>query len=181
VLFYSNRNGADGIFKQEIGQDTAEPLVTGPEDAILPRLSADGDWILYLELPKTAIGPASPLRLMRIPVSGGVPEFVMEIRNLEDIGCARAPASLCVVSEASQDEKQVTVTAFDPLKGRGRVLRTVEKEPAVSFSDWVSPDGSTLAISKHREAEIGGRMSPRMRLPSWGMQQTGAMWSRRST
>ena len=35
-----------------------------------------------------------------------------------------------MLSEVSQDEKQLTFTAFDPLKGRGQVLRTIQKDPA---------------------------------------------------
>ena len=53
VLFGSNRSGTWGVFKQGISQETAEPLVTGPQDAVRPRLSADGAWILFVELPKT--------------------------------------------------------------------------------------------------------------------------------
>jgi eukaryotic-like serine/threonine-protein kinase len=50
VLFMSDRNGTWGIFKQGISQDTAEPVVTGPQDAYFPRLSPDGAWILYYKL-----------------------------------------------------------------------------------------------------------------------------------
>ena len=67
---------------------------------------------------------------MRIPASGGVPQFVLETRNLLDFRCARAPASLCVIFETSQDRKQLVITAFDPLKGRGKVLRTIENDPS---------------------------------------------------
>jgi len=103
-VFVSNRSGTLGIFKQGISQDTAEPVVTGPQGAFLPLLSADGAWILYMEFPKT-VGPSTPYRLMRIPVSGGVPQLVLETRNWLHFECARAPASLCVIREASQDEK----------------------------------------------------------------------------
>ena len=97
VLFLSNRSGKVGIFKQGVGQDTAEAVVTGPQDVFsIPRLSADGAWFLYLESPRTAVGPSTPLRLMRVPVSGGVPQFVLETRNNVDHWCTRAPASLCV-------------------------------------------------------------------------------------
>ena len=171
VLFTSNRNGTRGIFKQGISQEAAEPVVTGPQDGYLPRLSPDGAWILYLESPKRAIGPSflhhilhglrgkTPLRMMRIPVSGGVPRFVLETRNWNDDQCARAPADLCVIVEASQDRKQLTLTAFDPLKGRGRVLRTIEEDPAAPFG-WaqVSPDGATVAVSRFGEAEIHIRL-----------------------
>jgi eukaryotic-like serine/threonine-protein kinase len=158
VLFYSNRNGPWGVFKQAISQDTAETLVTGPLDASNPHLSVDGPWVLYLESPKT-VGPSTPIRLMRISVSGGVPQLVMETRNLRGLACARAPASLCVLLEASQDEKQLTLTAFDPLKGRGRVLRTIEKDPSAQrLRSAVSPDGSTFALSRGGEPEIHIRL-----------------------
>jgi Tol biopolymer transport system component len=153
VLFDSERNGTWGIFKQGLSQETAEPVVTEPRSTAVPRLSADGAWILYYEVPKTA---STPGRLMRNPVSGGVPQPVLETspKGLPD-ECARAPANLCVVSEESQDEKHLIVTAFDPLKGRGKVLRTIEKEPSAhSFGLALSPDGSTFAISKSGEAEI---------------------------
>ena len=159
VLFVSNRNGTQGIFKQGISEDTAQPVVTGPQDIGLPRLSPDGAWILYEELPKTTVGPSTPVRVMRIPMSGGVPQFVLEERNSWGPECAIAPASLCVIVEESQDGKQFTVTAFDPLKGRGKVLRTVEKDPAVIFSGWgPSPDGAALAIARGGEAEIRIRL-----------------------
>jgi len=107
VLFYSTRNGTWGIFEQGISQETAEPVVTGPQLAVGPRLSADGAWVLYTEVPKTvdALGVTTTGRLMRIPVSGGVPQLVLEMAKGWDYACARAPASLCVVLEASQDEK----------------------------------------------------------------------------
>jgi Tol biopolymer transport system component len=153
VLFFSNRNGTWGIFKQGVSQDTAEPVVTGPQEVELPRLSPDGAWILYVEFPKTYANPATPNRLMRIPVAGGVPQFVLETRNLLDVGCARAPASLCMISEASQDEKQLVITAFDPRKGRGKVLKTMEKDPTAWYNGALSPDGATLAISRTGEPD----------------------------
>jgi serine/threonine protein kinase/Tol biopolymer transport system component len=159
VLFTSDRNGTMGIFKQAISQDTAEPLVAGPRGSGFPRLSADGAWILYLEFPKT-VGPSTPIRLMRIPVSGGgVPQFVLETRIFLGFKCARSPASLCVIVEESQDRKRLTLTACDPLKGRGKVLQTIETDPTVSWAGAApSPDGTTFAISRAGEAEIHIRL-----------------------
>jgi len=158
VLFHSDRNGPWGIFKQAINQDTAQVLAAGPQSLTLPRLSADGAWILYHESPKTP-GPSTSVRLMRIPVGGGAPQLVLETRNNRDSRCARAPASLCVVSEASADGKVVTYAAFDPLKGRGKVLRTVQKDPTTDFAGTdLSPDGTTFAISRSGEAEIPIRL-----------------------
>jgi hypothetical protein len=70
------------------------------------------------------------------------------------------PASLCVLVEESQDQKQLTLTAFDPLKGRGNVLRRIEKDPTASFA-WgygLSPDGTTFALSRSGEPEIHIRL-----------------------
>jgi Tol biopolymer transport system component len=155
IFFFSNRNGPWGIFKQEINQETAEPVVTGPQDAVLPRLSPDGAWILYAESPRTA---STPVWLMRIPVSGGVSQPVFKMGNWLSFECARAPASVCVVLEASQDEKQLVITAFEPLNGRGKVLRTIEKEQTASLNGNLSPDGSMLAVSRYGEAEIHMRL-----------------------
>ena len=159
VLFHSDPNGRWGIFKQGISQETAEAVVTGPQNVAQPCISADGAWILYLEFPET-VRPATPVRLMRTPVNGGVPQPVLETRIAPEpnFGCARAPASLCVIRETSQDEKQFTITAFDPLKGRGNVLRTIQKDPGADFAGGLSPDGTTYAISKGGEAEIHIRL-----------------------
>jgi WD40 repeat protein len=96
---------------------------------------------------------------MRIPVGGGLTQFVLELRNWVNFGCARAPASLCVLLEASQDEKQLMITAVDPLKGRGKLLRTVDQDPAAPLGGGsLSPDGTTLAVSRGGEAEIHIRL-----------------------
>jgi dipeptidyl aminopeptidase/acylaminoacyl peptidase len=157
VLFDSDRNGTGGIFKQGISQDAAELMVAGPQRVSLPRLSSDGAWILYFEFPKTP-GASTPFRLMRIPVGGGAPQLVLETRNEPDYRCALAPASICVVSEASAGGKELALTAFDPLKGRGKVLRTIPNDPANPFGGTVSPDGTTFALSRRDEPEIHIRL-----------------------
>lgn len=161
VLFASSGNGK-GIYKQEISQETSEPMITGPV-IDLPRLSADGAWILYREGWRTPANPNSQERLMRIPASGGVPRFVMDMRTSLNLQCARAPASLCIVLEPSQDRKQLVITAFDPLNGRGKVLRTIERDPNYRgligyYHSALSPDGSTFAISRLGDPEIHIRL-----------------------
>jgi Tol biopolymer transport system component len=70
------------------------------------------------------------------------------------MGCARAPARLCAIWEASQDRKQLVITAFDPLKGRGKVLQTVDTDPTAQYHVALSPDGATVAVARAGEAEI---------------------------
>ena len=152
VLFQSDRSGGWGLFKQEMDEENAELLVAGPQGAAWPCVSADGAWILYQEQPKTALGSA-PVALLRIPVKGGMPQRVLEMRNDSDCACAGAPASLCVLREVSQNENQMALIAFDPLKGRGKVLRTIERANWNWVFGGLSPDGSTSALSRGGEAE----------------------------
>jgi Tol biopolymer transport system component len=159
VFFFVSRHEGGGLFKQEISQETAERVTTSEQTDGDACLSPDGASLLYWEYP---LSPSAPVRLMRVPLSGGMPQFLMEMRNagfVAVVGCARAPASLCVVIEPTQDEKGLTLTAFDPVKGRGKVLRTIAKDPSAhDFGVALSPDGSTLAISRNYEPEIHIRL-----------------------
>jgi serine/threonine protein kinase/Tol biopolymer transport system component len=184
VLFISDRGGGWGIFKQGIGRGTAEPVVAGLQhNPDFQSLSPDGAWLLYSERPKT-VRPSTPVPLMRIPVGGGVPQPVLEMRNSEGVACSRAPASLCVLVETSQDGKLYTLTAFDPLKGRGRVLTTIARDPSGTYRWDLSPDGSTFAISKAYEPEIrirllalSGGLASEITVKSWPNIVSGPVWS----
>jgi Tol biopolymer transport system component len=156
VLFDSNRNGTRSILKQRINEDTAQPFVTGPQDVEGPHVSPDGAWILYLEIPKAAASRKE--RLMRMPIGGGAPQMVLEMRSGDWHMCARAPSSLCVISEESQDAKHLTITAFDPLKGRSKILRTVPNDSTEPNTLGLSPDGSTFAIARRFQPEIHIRL-----------------------
>ncbi len=52
----------------------------------------------------------------------------------------------------------MTLTAFDPLKGRGKVLRTIEEQPRDGFAFGLSPDGNTFAIARSEKPEIHIRL-----------------------
>lgn len=169
VLFVSNRDGPWGIFKQAINQEMAEAVVTRSLDISLPRLSADGAWILFLEGPKERIVPASTHRLMRVAVTGGAPQFLMETKAYVNFACAQASEGQCVILEEGQDDKLLwTLTAFDPIKGRGKILRTIEKgrsahdfikDPSTyDYSGALSPDGTTFAIARGGEPDLHIRL-----------------------
>lgn len=153
VLFISDRNGNYDIFKQSIDQDSAEPIVAGPEHEIAPRLSPDGSWILYIARPKLQSGSSAPMRLMRVPVSGGTPQLVLTTADYNDHHCARSPATLCVLGESGESSLHKFVfTAFDPVEGRGRELNRIPIEPPYSDYSWsLSPDGSRIALTTFDE------------------------------
>jgi DNA-binding winged helix-turn-helix (wHTH) protein/Tol biopolymer transport system component len=157
VIITSDRNGQYELFKQALDRETVQPLVTGAPGVFNPCLSPDGAWVLYEVVPEaypaSYFGTSTPISLMRVPVVGGPSQRVLEAHNLSDFKCARAPATLCVVEERSPDYKFLTVTAFDPVKGRGRVLTTIPTDPSVPYYATPSPDGAHLAFVKSGEAE----------------------------
>jgi hypothetical protein len=159
-------------------------VVTGSQDLFDFRLSADSAWILFVEKPRTTANPDPPYRLMRIPASCGMPQLVLETRNSLGFECARAPASLCVILEASQDRKQAVITAFHPLNGREKVLRTIDQDPSHSYDQTeLSPDGSMFAISRGGEVEshirllsLTGGSDREITVKGWP-NKTGLSWS----
>jgi DNA-binding winged helix-turn-helix (wHTH) protein/Tol biopolymer transport system component len=161
VLFTSDRGGKWGVFRQALDQSTAEPLIAGRPRSELVRLSADGAWVLYAEVSGTADGHY-PMRhrLMRVPVNGGLPKLVFDISPAwwQDHECASSGPDLCVVVEASADDRRLTVSAFDPIKGRGKLLRTMNKALDEGYGYSLSPDGSTLAVARGGEPEIRIRL-----------------------
>jgi len=163
LLIDSDRAGPDGIYEQSLNEDNAHPL-----DAHLdlrakqhpwgfPRTTPDGTWILYFRAkPDDAQGP---LQVMRIPITGGSSQLVSTARHNSKILCARPPSDRCAIAEPSEDHKQLIVTGFDPVKGRGPELARFALDPIEDgwFLD-LSPDGTRLAT-------IRGPASPIYILP----------------
>jgi eukaryotic-like serine/threonine-protein kinase len=152
VIFESDRNGHWGIYKQELNRDSAEILLTADAPPAA-RTSPDGKWILYSIVPnENANSPDSsssaPLRLMRIPVTGGPSELVLTAR-LYNFWCARSPSTLCVFAERTPDRKDLVFTTFDPIRGQGHELARFATDPNADYFGWsLSPDGTRIAIIK---------------------------------
>jgi serine/threonine protein kinase/Tol biopolymer transport system component len=163
VLFWSNRNATWGIYKQGLDQTTAQTIVTGPDYKDWPVVSPDGSWILYLSSADINRGPSTPVRIMRVPTSGGAPQLVLEGQGMRYLACARSPATLCVFGEESLDHKQFIFSAFGPMHGRGQELTrinlkqlatgTVEAYMIFPYSWNLSPDGSYLAFAQFDDPE----------------------------
>ena len=183
VLFNSKRNGIIGIYKQQISQENEEQVFTD-QDAQLPRITPDGAWVLFM-VGQTA-SPQSPAayRLMRAPLSGGTPQFVMNADRPLNFVCPNRGVGSCVIFEESDDKKQVLITAFDPQKGRGKLLRTVEKhDPSENYQSALSPNGLTCALSQIGESEIrirllslSGATDSEIRVKGWP-SASGVDWS----
>lgn len=94
--------------------------------------------------------------MMRMRVNGGSPQFVMDMFNAKNWNCS-AHANLCALLETSKDGTQFTITAFDPTRGRGKLLRTIRKDSG-EYASALSPDGSMFALARAGEPETHIRL-----------------------
>jgi serine/threonine protein kinase/Tol biopolymer transport system component len=149
VVFTSKFNGEAGIFHQRLDEDAPQPLVTGMADiSDHTPLSPDGSWFLY----NARVSPGASDQLMRVLSMGGVPQVVMT-RDSDGVRCARSPSALCAIAERGP-ATQLTFTAFDPLRGRGREIAKVSVSPESEWSWDLSPDGARLAVLEGLSGQI---------------------------
>jgi len=147
VIFMSHRRGHWNIYKQALGEDFPETLVSGKDgaEALAPRLSPDGKWVIYTEYSFDAQRQVSSDRIMRAPLSGGPSELILSSANNRGKSCSRAPANVCVVAELSDDGSQLTFSAFDPIGGRGSELAHILITPGMNCWWTFSPDGTRIS------------------------------------
>ena len=169
VLYVSDREGTLRIFRQQIGAATPE-LITGVQGSpIILRLNPERTEILYLaegkwntsEVPSSQNSSATNtqpegefqsrnLRLMRVPLEGGVSQQVVEDSGINNFQCARLPSHECVYSKYTKDA--LVFEEFDAKTGaKKEMFRT--SEPEWQYFNWsLSPDGRTLALAKKMRA-----------------------------
>jgi eukaryotic-like serine/threonine-protein kinase len=151
VLFWSDRNGPNQVFKQNIDQQTAETMASGSEETWMPRVSPDGKFILYVSSPKAFTGPTH--RIMRVGSSGDTPQVVMEVPRLGNFACARVPSNDCFMGQLSEDGKKLFVSAFDPMQGKAREALTLDIHPGALYNWMPSPDGSHIVFIYYNPVE----------------------------
>jgi DNA-binding winged helix-turn-helix (wHTH) protein/Tol biopolymer transport system component len=179
VLFASNRNGNMDIFRQGVDEQTAEALITSPEDKLFLHLSPDGQWLMYFAFRGGYSAMKAPL-LMRAPLSGGPPQLVFKARPASDFRCLKAPATMCVLSE--WENKQLVFYVLDPIRGRGQELvrQEIALGPEIVESNWdLSPDGSRIALAmpegppaRIRVLSLAGGTLQDIRVTGWSAFQS---------
>ena len=145
LFFYSDRNGIWNIFRQSLDERNARDFVVGPGEQTEPRLSPDASWVLYWDHVEKGGQTSAPMRLLRVPISGGAPELVAEASRGAMLRCARGRPT-CVLSEFDKATGKLVFSAVDPLQGRKGELVSLEGHSAGSPAWDLSPDGSTAAI-----------------------------------
>jgi len=158
VVLIRNRDSYYGLYRQLLNSKALESILTSQNGGVeQAHLSPDGKWVIFTEWPNGGDETTKTnVKLMRVPITGGTPALIFSMQNGSFSSCARAPATLCVVAEESLDRKAMTVTAFDPLKGRGAELGRFDLSPDANIGVKlehsllcdISPDGTRLAIAR---------------------------------
>ncbi|HTT17932.1 MAG TPA: protein kinase [Candidatus Sulfotelmatobacter sp.] len=145
------------ISKQSLSGDTPESIVvSGTGQAEKAVVSPDGKWIILQVFPVKAdpVLLKTIVTVVRVPISGGTPQPMFTVREGASVLCARPPSSVCVVAETTDDLKETTITAFDPVKGRGSELArfSLGEDTGLGVEHYLlcdlSPDGSRLAVAR---------------------------------
>jgi len=183
IILKSNRNGHYGIYMQALNDNTAKPLTSGQNNVWNAHVTPDGKWVLYQR------DMTPPEEILRVPISGGLPEVITMARSDGFFSCAKAPSDVCVIIEPSEDRKQIVITALDPAKGRGSeitrfVLNTSTNSWDVNHAA-LSPDGAHLAVISNLEGtlevvSLRGRPPQEIRLKDWSNLQT-VVWDANGT
>jgi DNA-binding winged helix-turn-helix (wHTH) protein/WD40 repeat protein len=150
VLFESIYQGQFRLFRKPIDGGGPDVPLPGSEAGVGPKLSPDGKWILFNRPVALASGgPGSRYQLMRLPAAGGQAELVADEPDPFNFHCARAPATQCVLLSAG--DRMLRFRAFDPVRGAGAELASVDERPA----DWdLSPQGDRLSLVRASGSKI---------------------------
>jgi len=178
IFFISDQSGHRGIYRQFLDQDIAEPVVIEGFGRNA-RVTPDGGNIVYLGPTENGAPPAKgPEPVMRVSITGGLPQRLFTAHTYSLMACARAPSGLCVIGEPNEDGKQLIVSALDPSKGRG--LELFRFSLVENDENWwldLSPDGTRLAITRTLAGPIyilslNGQMLEQVPVKGWSNLQS---------
>jgi Tol biopolymer transport system component len=163
LLYISNRDGKFHIFRQQLGAASPELIVDGDDNPNIMRLNPDGTQILYLsELSRAGRGgpPVShtvgfdreKVRVMTVPINGGVGKLILEADGINNFQCARSPSTFCLFSKFTKDV--LTFVQFDSVTGVTKSFFQAN-DPGWQDYNWtLSPDGKTLALCKEARVSL---------------------------
>jgi len=157
LFFYSDRNGIWKIFRQSLNERNAQDFVVDSGGQTEPRLSPDGSWVLYWDRGEKLGQPSAAMRLLRVPISGGPPEPVIEAGRDAMVRCV--PRRLtCVLSEFDKATGKLVFSAVDPLHGTKSELVKLDAYSSGAPAWDLSPDGLTVAVVNLDEAQNSIRL-----------------------
>ena len=153
VFFDSNRTGKNQIYRQLLGQDSADRLFPGSDFQQGAQLSPDGKWILYWSSRPGVNSAATTKQLMHGPLSGTSPEKILEAPNDDAVtfDCPVAGAK-CVLSRP--ESGRLVFYQLDWQSGVGKQVAAIDA-PEPQYSSWsISREGSKIAYTTHRKSQV---------------------------
>ena len=157
LLVQRSRSDRYQVSTQSLGGEKPETIVArGTGYAQASVVSPDDKWIIFQVFPLNGNAAVSKtmVPVLRVPMTGGTPETIFSVLEGGVVTCAKPPSKLCVVAETTDDLKGMTVTAFDPVKGRGSELArfTLGEDKTLGEDHLLvcdlSPDGSRFAFAR---------------------------------
>jgi serine/threonine protein kinase len=133
------------ILRRDLNSGTTQILAVGSIGHVA-AVTADSRWVIYLEGKQKASPstrsphPASdtPVRIVRVPVKGGLAEVALDHIHPIGIYCAAIPR--CILAETQGT--QSVISEFDPIKGRGQELLRLSNEVFENLT--LSPNGQQI-------------------------------------
>jgi eukaryotic-like serine/threonine-protein kinase len=189
VIFRSTKDDVDGLYKQALGSDTAEPLVTGLESFPTGHhfVTPDGNYLLY-PMSSRRGDAQSPGNYFRVPLSGGPPELIVSAL-LGGIRCAQPPHKFCLVLDWDyrSDWRHLKLFSFDPFKGAGGEIANIDlgvvgvTQASDEIAVEISPDGTQIALARPDTGRIyvrslQGGSSRRLQVKNWP-SFAGLIWT----
>ena len=156
MIFESNRREPYDLFIHRLGQRNAEPLVLDPGFQVMPMVSPDGQWVVYL-----SDRPAK-WTLMRVLLKGGTPEPVPAVGKVEEFSCM-CKAKGCVLREFQSG--QLVFYDLDLVRGKGRELTRVSAKKqgpncrVLSSRTFSTNTRATAGSSTGASASAGNNLS----------------------
>ncbi|HEV2424089.1 MAG TPA: winged helix-turn-helix domain-containing protein [Terriglobia bacterium] len=166
VIFVSDRTGTEGIYRHALDAATSQVVATWPGLSVdTLRNSPDGSSLIFDatsvkapdQSPPAPGHPSSPLSALpqpgrtffRVPVEGGTPEELFEVKGLADtFRCTSGPDGFCAYGARSEARRELVITAFNPMTGNGAELLRIPVDPNGDYNWSPSPDGSQFAVSR---------------------------------
>jgi Tol biopolymer transport system component/DNA-binding winged helix-turn-helix (wHTH) protein len=146
IIFVSDRDGPAHLFRQRIDQPAPDLLVGGNDGITMARSAPDGSFFYLVRPPDGQKG----IRMMRVSLSGGAPQLILQRETIDNFQCATSPATLCILGQATA--QAIHFIQFDPLTGKQTPLGFSVQGNKYNWS--LSPDGQTIALAQWRRAEI---------------------------
>ena len=151
IVFASSRDGAWGIYKQNIDDDDPTSLIVGlQETPAYGAVTPDGKWVVYLQKRN---GP-NP-QIVRLALTGGRSETLDTHGEVLGIGCSRNQLPKCVLIGPGTDRGELVFSSFSPVDGRTDELMRFNLPTNREDWEWqLSPDGNRVALLVPSEGRI---------------------------